>query len=54
MIQVDGSDPLAVRRSYLKRRREGRLGSRAIVALWTGIAALVAWVSMAAVAGLVH
>lgn len=51
MIQVDGSAPLSARRSYLKRRRSGRLGT---VAMWAGAGMLGTWISLMLLVGLAH
>jgi hypothetical protein len=51
MIQVDGSASLTTRRNYLKRRRTGRLG---VIATWTGVGALLIWLSVMGLFGLAH
>ena len=50
MIQPDGRDSLAVRRTYLRRRR----GGRGIVALWVSLGVIVAWLGIVGLAGLTH
>lgn len=51
---VDGSATLEARVTYLKRRREGRLGTRGVLMTWAGVGALCTWVLAAAVAGFLH
>ena len=51
MIQVDGSASLTTRRNYLKRRRTGRFG---VIATWTGVSALLVWLSVMGLFGLAH
>jgi hypothetical protein len=50
MIQPDGRETLAIRRSYLRRRR----GGRGVVALWVTFGLLVAWLGIVGLAGLTH
>jgi hypothetical protein len=54
MSPVDGRASLAARRSYLRRRRSGRLGPRGVFAVWAVIAATVVWLTMAAITGFLH
>jgi hypothetical protein len=50
MIQPDGYQSLAVRRSYLRRRR----GARGVVALWVTMGVVVLWLGIVGLAGLTH
>jgi hypothetical protein len=56
MIQPDGRASLDVRERYLHRRSRRRLafGDRGMVAVWIGLASLVAWFFIAGFAGLTH
>jgi hypothetical protein len=56
MIQPDGRASLDVRERYLHRRSRRRLafGDRGVVAVWIGLATLVAWLFIAGFAGLTH
>lgn len=54
MSPVDGSASLSARRSYLRRRRAGRLGPRGIFVAWVGVGATAAWVTVAAIFGFLH
>ena len=54
MSPVDGRASLAARRSYLRRRRAGRLGPRGSYVAWIGVAATTAWVTLAAIFGFLH
>jgi hypothetical protein len=51
---IDGTASLAARRTYLRRRRLGRLGVGGGVAGWTGLFAIVLWLLAAALTGLIH
>ena len=50
MIQPDGHQSLAVRRTYLRRRR----GGRNVVALWVTLGVIVAWLGLVGLIGLTH
>jgi hypothetical protein len=54
MSPVDGTAPLSARRSYLRRRRAGRMGPRSVFAAWACIAATAAWLTAAAITGFLH
>ncbi|HEY6379931.1 MAG TPA: hypothetical protein VI316_12200 [Candidatus Dormibacteraeota bacterium] len=54
MTPVDGNASLAARRTYLRRRRSGRVGPRGMAAAWAASAALVVWLTMAAITGFLH
>ena len=47
-----GTDPLAVRERYLRRRR--RVGDRGWITMWVTCFAVFAWLVVAGVAGLGH
>ncbi|HET9051268.1 MAG TPA: hypothetical protein VFO60_06155 [Candidatus Dormibacteraeota bacterium] len=50
MIQPDGRQSLAVRRTYLRRRR----GGRSEVALWITLVVVLAWLGVVGLIGLTH
>jgi hypothetical protein len=54
MIHPDGRASLATRERYLHRRSRRRLnfGDRGVIAVWVGLATLVAWLFIAGFAGL--
>jgi hypothetical protein len=54
MSPVDGSASLSARRSYLRRRRGGRLGPRGSYVAWIGVGATAVWVTLAAIFGFLH
>jgi hypothetical protein len=54
MTPPSGDDSLQVRRAYFRARRSRHFGSWGFTAVWVSLGALVSWVVVAGVTGLVH
>lgn len=55
MVPPSGQDSLDIREAYIHRRRSTRrLGDRGLLALWVAMGTIVAWLFVAAFAGLGH
>ena len=54
MVPPSGQDSLDVREAYLRQRRSRRIADRGLVAVWVAFGTVVAWLFIAAFAGLGH